>query len=200
MIARIYVLPKDKDSRERLFLKSWSNLGLSGKLSKISVCDGYVLDSDFKEEQLKKAAEILTNPILEKSAVNQIPADLTKYKYILEIGFLPGVTDNAGHTAKESIADFFRLAPEANLKIYSSKIFLLSGTVKIESVKKIAASLYNPLIERAHIFEIKEMAGNASLPLIAPEVILEKKTPVINVPILEASEEELIKIGQEGIL
>ncbi|MFA6273796.1 MAG: AIR synthase-related protein [Candidatus Paceibacterota bacterium] len=204
MILRIYVMSKTKDSRERLFLKSWTNLGLSGKLSNISIIDSYIIDSELSNEELLKSANALTNLILEKFSINNLEALPPKggkasgQGYVIEIGFLPGVTDNVAHTTKETISDLLHLK-EKTLAVYTSKVFLISGKIKLEDVKKIASSLHNPLIEQAHILNAQELKKVKTLPLIIPKVILPNKIPVINVP-LSVSDAELIKIGQEGIL
>ena len=199
MISRIYVIPKIKDSRERLFLKSWNSLNISGKVKTISIIDSYLVDSSLSNEQILQSAKMLTNPIIEKFSINEILKNAGKFNYIIEIGFLPGVTDNVGNTAKETVVDLLHLKKDANLKIYTSKVFIISGSVKLEDVKKIALSLHNPLIERAYIAGVKEIVKTKGLPLKAPEVILEKRIPVIPVS-LSVSDEELIKIGREGIL
>ncbi|MFA5095206.1 MAG: AIR synthase-related protein [Candidatus Paceibacterota bacterium] len=199
MISRIYVIPKIKDSRERLFLKSWNSLNIQGKVKNIAIFDSYLIDSNLSNDQILQSAKMLTNPIIEKFSINEILKEAKKFNYILEIGFLPGVTDNVGNTARETIVDLLHLKKEVNLKVYTSKVFIISGTVKLKDIKEIASSLYNPLIERAYIADAKEIKKIRGLPLKAPEVILEKRTPVIIVS-LRVPEEELIKIGREGIL
>ena len=193
MISRIYVIPKIKDSRERLFLKSWNSLDISGKVKFVKIVDSYLLDSSLSSDQILKSAEILTNPIIEKFSINKILNEVAKFNYIIEIGFLPGVTDNVGNTARETILDLFHLRKDSNLKIYTSKIFIISGSIKLKDVQKIALSLYNPLIERAYIADVKEITKMRGLPQKAPEVILEKRTPVLFVS-LNVSDEELKKI------
>ena len=197
MISRIYVAPKIKDSRERLFLKSWNNLDLSAKVSGVSIIDSYLIDFELSTSLLLKVANALTNQVLEKFSINKIPEE-KKFIYAVEIGFLPGVTDNVGSTAKETIIDLLHLKKDAKLSVYTSRIFLISGKIKLEDAKKIALSLHNPLIERTYIAEASEIKKD-DLPLKAPEVILEKRNPVIKVPLLVA-DEELVKIGKEGIL
>ena len=213
MISRLYVLPKEKDSRTRLFLKSWRGLGLKGNISDISILDSYSLDSTFSKAELEKVAGALTNPILEKFLINELPASLSlggpkekKFSYIVEIGFLPGVTDNVAHTTKETIVDLLHLKEDAKFEVFTSKVFLISGTIKLEDVKKIALSLHNPLIEQGNIFSEKEIkklshssGGKNNLPLKIPKVILPEQNPVIRVSLF-VSDEELIKIGKEGIM
>ena len=143
-----------------------------------------------------RLAEALTNPILEKYLINK-PLQIKGFSYAIEIGFLPGVTDNVGHTVKEIATDLLHLKNNSSFYVYTSKIFFISGKKNTEEVKKFASTLYNPLIERTHIAQIKN--GKVSLPNEIPEVILKKSSPVINIS-LGISDEELIKIGTEGIM
>src|SRR3989344_3842742 len=181
MISRIYVVPNKGNMRP----------------------DSYLINSKLSSKELVKLAEALTNPILETYYINEPPklGDFSRQKggqaFAIEIGFLPGVTDNVGHTVKEIATDLLHLKNNSNFHVYTSKIFLVSGKKNTEEVKKFASTLYNPLIERAHIAEIKN--GKVNLPNEIPEVILKKSAPVISVP-LEVSDEELIKIGTEGIM
>jgi len=189
-------MPKGEDSQQRLFLKSWNNLGLKGKVTNVSIINTYTIDSEFSKDELVKSATALSNPTFEKFLINELPKE--KFTYVVEIGFLPGVTDNVAHTAKETIVDLLHLKENNKFEIYTSKVFLISGTISKEDAQKIALSLHNPLIEQGIILNAKDIKGN-NLPLKIPKVILPKQTPIINVP-LSVSDEELIKIGKEGIM
>ena len=177
MISRIYVAQKKNSN----FLNS------------------YLIAHKFKNEQILKIAEALTNPILEEFSIDIFPKDrlLGKFAYAIEIGFKPGVTDNVGHTVEETILDLLHLKEKNNLAVHTSKIFLISDS-NLENVKKIALSLHNPLIERSYIASFTEIKKKG-LSLKIPEVILKKTASVINVS-LNISDEELIKIGKEGIM
>ena len=180
MISRIYVAPKEKAN----FINS------------------YLISHKFSQEKILKIAKALTNPILEEFSINKFPKEslLRKFTYAIEIGFLPGVTDNIAHTVKETITDLFHIKGKTNFEIYTSKIFLISNSNNLEEVKKIALSLYNPLIERAYIASFNEIKKAKGLPLKTPVVILKKTAPVIKIPLANAQNEELVKIGTEGIL
>ena len=175
MISRIYVAPK-------------------GKLGFI---DSYLISHQFSADKITKIAEALTNPILEEFSINQFPK-IKGFTYVIEIGFKPGVTDNIGQTAKETICDLFHLKDNSNLEVYTSRIFLISKATDLGKVKEIALSLHNPLIERSYIANFTEIQKRG-LPLKAPKVILEKSIPVIKV-LLELKDSELEKIGKLGIL
>ncbi|MBI5139475.1 phosphoribosylformylglycinamidine synthase [Candidatus Nomurabacteria bacterium] len=172
MISRIYVMPKDGGKRG----------------------DSYLIDAKFSQKELIKLAEALTNKILEKYYINASP-EVGNFSYAIEIGFLPGVTDNVGHTVKEIAKDLLRLKKDTVFNVYTSKIYFVSGSEA--KAKEFASTLYNPLIERAYIAPVKN--NKINLPTKAPIVILEKSTPIINVS-LQVPDSELIKIGTEGIL
>lgn len=195
MISRIYVLPKGEDVRGNLYVKSFNGLGISGKINEVQILESYLIKHKLNNSQISKVAEALTNPILEEFSIDQMPK-VSDFAYAVEIGFLPGVTDNVGHTAKETIVDLLHLKNAGDLAVYTSKIFILFGPlskIKKDDVQKIALSLHNPLIERANIIKNKEKFQNK-----IPEVILQKRSPVIKVS-LKGSDAELIKIGKEGI-
>src|SRR3989344_5828559 len=174
MISRIYVMLKTGASR----------------------ADSYLIDSKFSKKELIKLAEALTNPILENYYINQSPK-VGDFSYAVEIGFKPGVTDNVGHTVEEIAKDLLHLKKDSNFKVYTSKIFLIPGSHKLEDVRKMALTLYNPLIERAYVAPVK--SGKINLQLKAPKVVLHKRKEVINVS-LKVADEELVKIGKEGIM
>ena len=173
MISRIYVMLK-----------------MGGKRA-----DSYLIDSKLSKKELLKLAKALTNPILEKYFIDE-PLMVRSFSHAVEIGFLPGVTDNVASTVKEIAKDLLNLKNTSSFEVYTSKIFLLKLS-KLEDVQKITQTLYNPLIERAYITPVK--SGKINLPNKIPEVILKKGVPVLNVS-LSVPDEELVKIGKEGIL
>src|SRR3989344_192606 len=180
MISRIYVRPKEG----------------------VKKADSYLIDSNLSRTKLEKLAQALTNPILDEYSIDNLEVlppfggRTSKFNYAIEIGFLPGVTDNVGHTVKEMAADLLHLKNNSDFHVYTSKIFFVKSR-KLEDVKKYSLTLYNPLIERENIVEVK--SGKINLPNKIPKVILRKSIAVIDVP-LSVSNEELIKIGKEGIM
>ncbi|MCF7833928.1 MAG: phosphoribosylformylglycinamidine synthase [Candidatus Pacebacteria bacterium] len=192
MISRLYILPKIKDSREKIYMASWRALGIKGKVSSVQILDSYTIDSDLEDADLQKIGRLFSNPNIEEFFLNELPSKI-KFKNAIEIGFLPGVTDNIGNTALETLYDFFQVDKNTNWKVYTSKIFLIKGSLTKIDLEKIVFSLHNPLIESSAII------NNGSLSIKVPKVILETKELVKKVS-LKVSDEELEKIGKEGIL
>src|SRR3989338_10369321 len=100
MITRIYVMQKGEDSRANGALNSFNGLGLKGKVNKVAILDSYLINANISKEELVKSAEILTNKNIETYLIDSLP-DLFGFSYVLEIGFLPGVTDNVARTILE---------------------------------------------------------------------------------------------------
>ncbi len=173
MISRIYVIPTANKH--------------------VSIIDSYTIDADLSSVEIEKIAQALKNPVIEKYSVNKFSLD-SKCNFIIEIGYLPGVTDNVAKSAMEMIVDLLGRPFKDGEAVYTSKVHLTN----INN----ASELYNPLIERASISPShlqREGKGEVSLPLTVPKVVLPKKIPVIEVS-LNISDDELVRIGKAGIV
>lgn len=80
----------------------------------------YTIDEKLSARELKRCAELLTNSLIERYTLRATRKQFT------EIGFLPGVTDNVGHTASEMLGH----------KTYFSQIYFRDPPA------------FNPLIQR----------------------------------------------------
>ena len=179
MISRIYVKPTAKTDKGARIVSS------------------YLISHDLPPAKLRLVAQALTNPAIEEYSINKFP-DTPGFSYAIEVGYLPGVTDNAAHTARETILDLLHLKEGAKLAVYTSKIFLTEKKSLAEA-EEFAVSLYNPLIERVYIAKRNELLKNG-LPGKVPKVVLKKTKAVITVPLIDTSDKELSLIGKEGIM
>jgi len=166
---------------------------------KADFINSYLISHKFSNDKILKIARVLTNPILEEFSINKFPK-VRHFYFAIEIGFLPGVTDNVAHTVQETIIDLLHIKKKSDFEVYTSKIFLIYNSTNLDDAKKNAFSLHNPLIERARIASFKEIKKKKGLPLKVPKVILRKTASVIEVPLSSAADEELQKIGKEGIM
>src|SRR4051812_42569053 len=117
MISRLYVMPKKVSTRG----------------------NSYLIDSKLSTKELEKLGEAITNPILERYSINNFPEGGLKgsFSYAVEIGFLPGVTDNVGHSVKEIARDLLH----KDVNVYTSRIFFFPKSTK--DIEKEASALYN---------------------------------------------------------
>lgn len=197
MVNRVdvkYIIP---DARGEIKKKQFQALGLSGILSFVEVRDSYLIDAELDRTALNKAGNLLANALIEKSLINK-PEPPKGLKFVIEIGFLPGVTDNVGNTVKETIEDLLKKKFKKEEAVYSSNLYFVGGQIKLADAKKIADSLYNPLIQRAVIKSAKEYIADKGMGRDVPKVKLEGKLDV-SVVDLNISDEELEKIGKLGI-
>lgn len=195
MISRIYVYPKVEDVREKIYKKSWENISASTNIASIKILATYLIEGDFSNKNLEKIGESLTNKNIEEFSVNSIPID--NFDFLIEVGFLPGVTDNVANSTKETIKDLLNLKQENKFNVFTSNVFLVKGKVSELDRKNISLSLYNPLIERAVVLNKKELKDK-NLPLYLPKVKLQKKKDVIKVS-LDLNDKELEELGKLGI-
>jgi len=196
MAHRIEVAFKIPDTRAEVRKSKLKHLGFSN-ISDVSLVDVYTIDVTLDEDHLYSAVTTLTNPVIQKvSSGPQIP---NNFDWAIEIGFLPGVTDNVGNTARECIEDILPSPMPQEEKVYSSQITFLSGDLSQEEVESIAKSLANPLIERINIKSREKFLADNGMGLVVPRVKIDEEPKADIVNILEASDEELQIIGKQGI-
>ncbi|MBI4363530.1 MAG: phosphoribosylformylglycinamidine synthase [Candidatus Doudnabacteria bacterium] len=197
MPTRIDIKTLISDARGKVAQKNFENLGLKGKIKSVTIVDSYLVDKRMKLTDYKKAASVLTNPQVEHFHINTTNPP-HKFDWVIEIGYLPGVTDNIGHTAKETIEDLLKKKFKRDEHVYASQLFFITGKLNEEEVKKIASSLYNPLIQRAEVKSYRQFVKNKGMGRKIPKVVLKPKKLVTQVN-LDVNNEELAKIGKQGI-
>jgi len=197
MPSRITISYKVPDARAESKRRSFEALGIKGKVSGVTIVDSYTIDKSFSNTELEKVGGALANPILENFSISNIQCP-RNFNWLIEIGFLPGVTDNVGHTARETIEELLGKKFKEGEAVYSSLIFFICGTLSKDDIAKIAYSLHNPLIQRAKIMTASEYKKANGLSVTVPKVKLHASSNVLNID-LNVSDEELTRIGKQGI-
>lgn len=223
----IEIRSRIQDARAVHFKKQLLNKGYKN-ISDLKVSDLYTLDKDFTQEELGKIAALLVNPVIEEASINKtnLPENTN---WIIEMGFLPKVTDNVANTVKESIEDLLREKvpflkknsfPEKNtfLKkyefsktirptnifsdsegVYSIFTLYISGNLNKKEAKNIGGELINPLIQRVSVQSRSEYEKNGSMAKKIPYMILGSHPQTDEVD-MNLDDEELKKLGKQGIL
>jgi len=202
MSQRIEVHTFSEDGRAVTYKRNFSKI-VSG-LKDVHVADIYTIEEGIKDAQnLENTVSAFTNPVTQKAFVledDQKPANdymsaLPDFDWALEIGYLPGVTDNVGHTASE----LTELTIDRDKNVFSARLLLLKGDLTEDEVKAIAAEIHNPLIQRASFKTKSDFVNDNGMGVVTPKVQLTNQGNAVDDVDLNISDKELITIGKEGI-
>jgi phosphoribosylformylglycinamidine synthase II len=187
MTYRIEVLAHNDDGRA----KSIENIMSSkGKPVSVRVADIYTSENDTLNSDVFTSS--VCNPVTQK--LNDLPND---FDWALEIGFLPGVTDNVGGTASE----FLELAGATNDNdCFSSRLYLIKGDISRDDVEALSHTLSNSLIQRAQIKSVDEFKTDNGMDVVIPRVQLTNDGHVADDVDLNVSDDDLNVIGSQGIV
>ena len=171
MAHRIEVglLPGFKDAAgDTIHQRITDDLGISTKsVRTISV---FTLDMDLSGDELITIAEnLLVDPIIHHYTVDTPLA--SGFDYLVEVGFLPGVTDNVGRTATEGVDLIFPNRIKGDERVHSSIQYLISGELTPEEVERIATGLLaNTLIQRFVILDKQAFDAQGGVEVFVPRV------------------------------
>ncbi|OGG43362.1 phosphoribosylformylglycinamidine synthase II [Candidatus Kaiserbacteria bacterium RIFCSPHIGHO2_01_FULL_48_10] len=194
MTVRIDVVATIPDARAQLKIKDFRAIA-GPHVQTVSVVDSYLIDASLSPRELSLARRALTNSRVEASHAGRwLPK---KFNFAIEIGFLPGVTDNVGTTAQEAIEDATKKKFSENERVYSAQVFFIEGAISRGQAEHIAATLYNPLIQSAKISGT-ELRNNPRAEPSVPRVVLSGSSRVLSVN-LDVDDAELEMIGKAGI-
>ncbi len=190
MSQRIEVITTAEDGRATVLEQ---NIARSGKKASARIVDVYTIEHDIEQAaNVQALSKSFVNPVTQKLLS---PGDEGDFDWALEIGFLPGVTDNIGHTVSELSA----LTLNDNQPVYSSQVIYLKGKLDEVDVKNIAASLHNPLIQRASIKDAAQYKTDGGMDVVVPKVRLSNDHLVADDVDLNISDADLAAIGKDGI-
>src|SRR3989344_1267940 len=205
MTVRIDVVATIPDARAQVKIKQFQALAGRERVGKVHIADSYLIDAALTPGELTLARRALTNSRVEASYMGRwLPA---KFHWGIEIGFLSGVTDNVGATAKETIEDATKKKFKDGEQVYSAQVFFIEGNLSRTHIEKITASLHNSLIQSAKIFGTDLRKEARAIPSVPRVSLLPARqslgagggsSRVLSVN-LEVSDGELIEIGGEGI-
>ena len=190
MSQRIEVITVAEDGRAKVLE---ATIARSGKSVSAKIVDVYTVEHDIENPaNVAALSKSFVNPVTQKLLERGEEGD---FDWAVEIGFLPGVTDNVGHTVSELSA----LTLNDNQPVYSSQVIYLKGKLDEADVKSIAATLHNPLIQRAAIKNASTYKKDGGMDVVVPKVRLSNDHLVADDIDLNISDAELAAIGKDGI-
>jgi phosphoribosylformylglycinamidine synthase subunit PurSL len=171
---------------ETLKKKAHDYLGL--KLEEVRTVQVLTFDTTLDEEQLEAIrTEIFTNPVTQVSSFQPLARD---FDWLIWVGLLPGVKDNAGSTAAETIEAFLEVKLPPGEAVYTSReVRIKSPRLKKEAVEKIARQLLaNDLIQQWKVFGGSDWDPRQGIGFPIPKVELHH-TPTVSIIPIDSLEE-----------
>ncbi|AMK10556.1 MAG: AIR synthase-related protein [Pseudodesulfovibrio sp.] len=184
---------------EKIARKIRNELGMD--VGGVRIVNVFTLEGVTREQvdlALERAA--LHDPVLHEASLSPLARD---FDWIIEVGFRPGVTDNEGRTARETLGVVLGLpkSEREGLKVYTSRQYLIQADLDQDGVHHIAKDLLaNELIQR---FEYKSAAQWAADPGFEPKaarVTGKASDEVAVVPLSTMSDEEMMDFSRANTL
>ncbi len=192
---RIEIYCTNRDYRGEVTAGRLMRLGYG--VTGVMLSDNYLLNLEASENDIHRIAAMLLNPVTQGYRINTpwLPA---RFTHALEIGFLPGVTDNVAHTVRESIEDLLRVRLDPETSVFTTTTFFLERCGDDETARAVGEELYNPLIQRIRILGAGEYRKRGGMGMDLPLVTISDRAEadVVN---LDIRDEELLRLGREGI-
>lgn len=194
-IHRIEVRYRD-DPRQKTRTDRIRSLGFP--VDAVHLVDVYTIATrarDFTHAELSEIGAQLVNPVVQEYTVDR--ATKAVFDHAIEVGFLAGVTDNVGTTARQTIEDFSGYRFGEGEAVFSSQLYFVCGALSPGSVERLSTTLANPLVNRVHV-KTRDEYGERGMGAVAPFVSLHD-LPTAETVNLELDDKELARLGKEGI-
>ncbi len=167
----IMLKPEVRDPEgETLKKKAREYLGL--KVEEVRTIQVLTFDTSLTQEQLEAVRnEIFNNPVTQVSSFQPLAQG---FDWLIWVGLLPGVKDNAGSTAVEAIEAFLEIKLPAEEGVYTSRQYLIKAPrIKKEAVERIARELLaNDLIQQWKVFPKSAWDPQTGIGWSIPKVVL----------------------------
>lgn len=165
----------------------------------VRIIDVYTIHAALSEEELTVICEqVFSNPITHDCALNRSLAK--DYSCLVEIGFLPGVTDTVGRSALSAVEDALGRSFSEAEGVYKSTLYALSCVDYETTVHITTALLANDLIEQYSIQSAEEMRSRDGQSLLALPIVKETAGPLMEEVSLDLSDEALKALSRDRML
>jgi phosphoribosylformylglycinamidine synthase len=183
---------------QRVRARLAADLGIA--VGRVRVIDVYTIHAQLGPKDVTRVRdELLTDPVIQESRLDGALA--RDFDYIIEVGYLPGVTDNVGKSAAEGIADVLGRPLSRGEAVYKSTQYVLYGALDAAKCDRIArGALANPLIQRWAVKTPGEIEALAGRPLLSLPVVTERGAGIVREINLDVPDEALMRISREGLL
>src|SRR5262245_58827483 len=156
----------------------------------------YTIHAPLTPAELEKARQVLfTDMVVQESGWATRPA--LACDWIVQVGLLPGVTDNVGRTAARALEDIADQPFQG--EVYTSSLYLLRGALQRRDVERVVRDiLANPLIQQWRITAAADWQDRLEA-FLSPPVAGTDKPPQVRTIALERDDQALMHLSQEGL-
>jgi phosphoribosylformylglycinamidine synthase len=202
MPERIYVGAKAqvRDALgEKIRAKIIADLEI-GTVNSVRTASVYILNGSLFAEDLTALAEgPLSDPIVQDYSINKTFCE--SFDWMVEVGFLPGVTDNAGRTAKEAVIIALGRSFPESFSVHTGTQYFFFGNISRKNIERISEEiLANALIQSIRIYSKDEWLKVHSKDFPAPVVIDTYTSPLFREVDLRVDDNALVAISTKGML
>ena len=164
----IFFRDPELDTRGQLLRDKLNALDLSVTIDNLQLSEVYTLEGNFSPARLREVAGLLLNPVIHDVLIDE-SRPLGSADAVLEVGFLPGVTDNIAHSAAATLADAWGKDLSFDQSIYSSTVYYIEAkNLSDGDYRLIGRFLANALIERLHWKDRSTYVAEAGMDLVIP--------------------------------
>ncbi|HIE44091.1 MAG TPA: phosphoribosylformylglycinamidine synthase, partial [Candidatus Omnitrophica bacterium] len=184
-----------KDSFTEKVRKEILDLGFTVQLVRQILL--YTIDKELsKKELLFLGKELFADPLIQKFSIDKPMAQDMDWDWLIHVKNLPGVKDNVGERSKEAIHDILGIEFSSEETVYTSRYYLLKGTLTGEEVDRLAREVFAyESVESWHIMDRGTFIKEGYSPEI-PKVVIVHQPEIIEFD-LTVSEEALAHLSQE---
>ncbi len=200
MAVRIEVGYRDgiRDPRgERVVHEAMELAGI--KLRSVRTVSVYTVDITLTDKVLEKIASgPFTDPIIQEYAVGRPVGGV--FDLLIEVGYKPGVTDNAGRSAGEAVSQLLGRVLEPHEGVFTSIQYQIRGDLSKDDAYRLASEvLANELVHRWQVITAQEYDLATGLKPEVPRVSITGGGQVQEVE-LAGGDEHLMRISRNGLL
>jgi phosphoribosylformylglycinamidine synthase len=171
-----------------------------GTINSVRTASVYILNGSLFAADLVALAEgPLSDPIVQDYTINKTFCE--SFDWMVEVGFRPGVTDNAGRTAREAVIIALGRSFPENFSVHTGTQYFFFGNISKKQIERISEEiLANTLIQTVNIYSKDEWLQVHTKDFPAPVVIDTHTAPLFSEVDLQVDDNGLMAISKNRML
>jgi phosphoribosylformylglycinamidine synthase len=165
-------------------------------IARIRTRDVYRIEAELSDSEMARIVREFADPVLHLAGAGRV--DDGPFDVAISVAYKPGVADPVGSSAKIAIEDTLGRQLGEQAAVYTSVLYLLDGIDRCQAERVAVDLLANSVIQTFQVATCEEWTD--SPPDLAIPKVVGGRPPAVRVVDLSASDDELSRISQEGLL